>query len=210
MRKTNKKKAKFIVFEGIDGAGVETQAKLLIKYLRNRKKKVQMFDYPDYRNPIGKLIHEYLYKKYNFSVDIQFLLHLTDFIKDKEDINRCLKRGETIVSLRYFTSTLAYQGLKGFPVRKSLEIAKLLELPKPDLIVYLDIPVSISMKRKLKEKKNLDRNESDKILLSRVRKFYKNLVRNQVFGKWISLNGDQPIKDVFEKVLEVSGFKQFK
>lgn len=200
---SHRKKGKFIVFEGIDGAGVETQGKLLVKYLQSKKKKVWMLDYPDYKNPIGKLIHEYLHRKYNFSVDIQFLLHLTDFIKDKDDIIRRLNKGETIVSLRYFTSTLAYQGLKGFPIEKGLAVARLLNLPIPDLIIYLDISPDISIKRKLKEKRNLDRNESDKILLSKVRKFYKKLIRDHVFGRWVLLNGEEPIDDVFREVLKI-------
>ena len=207
MNKTEKRRGKFVVFEGIDGAGVETQGKLLVKYLRNKKEQVRILDYPDYKHPIGKLIRQYLHRKYDFSADIQFLLHLTDFLKDKESIIKYRQKGENIISLRYFTSTLAYQGLKGFPIKKGLEIAKILELPKPDLIIYLDIPPSISMRRKLKEKKNLDRNESDRILLSKVRKFYKTLIRDQVFGRWVSINGEKSIKDVFKAVLKILGLK---
>ena len=196
------KKGKFIVFEGIDGAGVETQGKLLISYLKRKKKEVEMLDYPDYKNPIGKLIYEFLYKKYNFPVDVQFLLHLTDFIKDKNRIHQYLKEGKTIVSLRYFTSTLAYQGFKGFSLRKAVEIADLIELPRPDLIIYLKIPAKLSIIRKHKEKKHLDRNESDRILLEKVGKFYDKLIKKQVFGKWVVIDGEKSIKDVFKEVLE--------
>ena len=207
MNKSKKRRGKFIVFEGIDGAGVETQGKLLTRYFKKQKEKVQMLDYPDYKHAIGKLIHQYLYKKYNFSADIQFLLHLADFLKDKENIVHYLRKGENIISLRYFTSTLAYQGLKGFPIKKGLEIAKLVSLPKPDLVIYLDISPETSMRRKRKEKRKLDRNESNKILLSKVRRFYKKLVKGQVFAKWVSIDGEESVKDVFQKVLRLSGLK---
>ena len=115
---------KFIVFEGIDGAGVETQGKLLCNYLRKQKRSVERLYYPDYEGPIGRLIHQYLHKQYEFSVDIQFLLYFTDFIKDREKINQWIGEGKIVICDRYFSSTLAYQGLRGFSIKKASFIMK--------------------------------------------------------------------------------------
>ncbi|PJB99648.1 MAG: dTMP kinase, partial [Candidatus Nealsonbacteria bacterium CG_4_9_14_0_8_um_filter_35_12] len=146
---------KLIVFEGIDGAGCETQVKLLFDYLKRQGKSVERLYYPDYEGPIGKLIHQYLHKQYEFSVDIQFLLYFTDFIKDREKINQWIGEGKIVICDRYFSSTLAYQGLRGFSIKKALELARRFKLPKPDLIIYLKVSPEVSMSRKYKEKKDL-------------------------------------------------------
>lgn len=201
--KKNLPPGKFVVFEGIDGAGDETQTKLLFNYLKKQKKSVKKLSYPDYQTPIGKLIHQYLYKKYNFSVETQFLLYLTDFIKDKENLKKWLKQGKIVISDRYFTSTIAYQGLKGFPIKKALKIAELLELPKPDLIIYLKISPQVSIQRKSKEKRILDRNEANKKLQSQLASFYEKLTKKQVFSRWVIIDGERPILEVFEKVKKI-------
>jgi len=197
----NPYRGKFIVIEGIDGAGGETQSTLLFNFFKKEKISVERLTYPDYEEPIGRLIHEFLHKKYEFSPSTQFLLYLADFLKDKERIKKLLKEGKIVISDRYFTSTLAYQCLRGFSPEKALKIAKLLELPRPDLIIYLKVSPGISMKRKYKEKRNLDRNEKDKKFLGQLVKLYREtLIKNSVFGKWVIINGEKPIKEVFEEI----------
>ena len=191
---------KFIVLEGIDGAGCETQTRLLFNYFRKQNKSVEKLYYPDYRNPIGKLIHQYLHKVYEFPADVQLLLYCADFLKDKDKINKWLKQGKIIICDRYFTSTLAYQGLRGVSVKKALEFAELFGLPKPNLIIYLKVKPEISIKRKYKEKKKLDRNEADKLFLTRVAKYYQKLIKRQIFGKWVVIDGEKSINKVTEQI----------
>lgn len=193
---------RFIVFEGIDGAGSETQAKLLFKHLQKKRKNVKKLDYPDYKRPIGRLIHQFLHEKYDFNVEVQSLLHLADFIKDKELITKWLKEGRIIICDRYFTSTITYQGLRNFPVDQLLKIANLFQIPRPDIVVYLEVSPGTSIKRKLKEKKNLDRNENNKKFLNEASKAYRNLVQNQIFAKWIVIDGRNSIKEVFQEVIK--------
>jgi len=195
-----KKGARFIVFEGIDGAGVEVQTKLLLNYLKRYKKNIERLYYPDYNGPIGKLIHEYLHNKYDFSVDVQFLLYFTDFFKDKEKIEEWLREDKTIICDRYFTSAIAYQGLRGFPIERALKFAKLFRLPEPDLIFFLKISPETSIKRKNKEKQNLDRNEADKKFLIKLAKFYERIIRKQIFSRWIVIDGEKSIDNVFKQI----------
>ena len=192
------KRGTFIVLEGIDGCGGETQSKKLVQYLRKKGKAVQLLSYPDYKGPIGKLIHEYLYKRHDFSKEVQLLLYFADFLKDNEKIQRWLAEGKTIISDRYFSSTIAYQCSSGFAVEKALQMSKLFDLPVPDLILYLDITPETSIKRKMKEKRGkLDRHEADKEFLSKLGKLYKQLIRKQIFTKWEVVNGEQSIEKVF-------------
>jgi len=192
---------KFIVVEGIDGAGGETQSSLLYNFFKKEKIPAEKLTYPDSKRPIGRLIHEFLHEKYEFSPESQFLLYLADFLKDKEKILRWLKRGKIVISDRYFTSTLAYQCQGAFLREKALKIAKLLELPRPDLVIYLKVSPQTSIKRKFKEKRNLDRFERNRKLLSQVAKFYeKTLIKKSIFSKWIIVDGEKAIKEVSEEI----------
>ena len=194
----------FIVFEGIDGCGGETQSKKLVSYLKKRGMAAQRLSYPDYKGPIGKLIHEYLYKRHDFSKEVQLLLYFADFLKDNEKIQRWLAEGKTIVSDRYFSSTIAYQCSSGFAVEKAVQMSTLFDLPVPDLILYLNITPETSIKRKMKEKRGkLDRHEADKKFLSDLVKLYKQLIQKQVFAKWVVVNGEQSIQKVSADVYEL-------
>ena len=195
-----KNRGKFIVLEGIDGAGVETHGKLLTDHLRGKNLEVKRVYYPDYEGPIGGMIHNYLHSRFDFSPEVQFLIYTADFVKDKERINKWLNEGKAVVSDRYFSSTIAYQGIQGFPLKKSLEMAKILELPKPDLIIYIDVSPKVSMERKLKEKNSLDRNESNEKLLKTVGSFYRKLAKNEIFTDWIVVDGEKTIEEVFENI----------
>jgi len=197
------RRGKFIVIEGIDGSGGETQSNLLIKFLKKRKIPVEKLIYPDYEGPIGELIHQFLHEKYDFPPEIQFFLYFTDFLKDKERIEKWKRQGKTIIADRYFTTTLAYQCQKGFPIKTALKIAKILELPEPDFVIYLKVSPQTSIKRKYQEKNNLDRHEADKKFLTKLTKFYDKLIQKQVFSRWFVVDGEKPIKNVFKQIQEI-------
>jgi len=190
---------KLIVIEAIDGGGTETQSKMLLDYLKNKNISAERICYPDYEQPIGKLIHEYLHRKFELSPAVQVLLHIADFTKDAVRIKQWLEEGKMVIADRYITTTIAYQGFR-FPVEKIINLADIFELPKPDAIVYLKISAETSIKRKLKEKDELDRNESNKEFLEQLGKFYLKLIEKNVFGKWVVVDGEKSKEEVFEEV----------
>jgi len=203
---------KLIVFEGLDGSGGETQTNNLISYLRSKGKEVMWITYPDYgpdkKNPskaIGKLIYDWLHKRTeDFDEKVQFLLYTTDMVKDIKRIQEALNSGKFVVADRYVTSTMAFQGLKGFPLDKALKYADLFGLIKPDVVIYLDISVDTSLQRKMKEKDgNLDRHEEDREFLDRLTRFYKNLIKDNVFGKWISVDAEKPKEEIFNEIKDI-------
>lgn len=197
-------KSKFIAIEGIDGSGKETQTKMLSDFLKKQGVNNKTFTYPDYKGIIGQIIHQYLYKKYNFSVDIQALFYFADFVKDNEKIEKYLKEGKTIISDRYFTSLLAHQCLRGLELNKALKLAQLFNLKKPDLIIFLDVSSKVSIERKSEEKNNkLDRNESNRKFLNDLSDFYNKLAKKNVFGKWVKVDGERSREEVFEDVKKV-------
>lgn len=52
----------FIVIEGIDGAGCETQARNLFHIFKKNQRSPILIKYPDYRRNIGQIIKEFLYQ----------------------------------------------------------------------------------------------------------------------------------------------------
>lgn len=205
--KKNPYAGQFIVFEGIEGAGGETQSELLFDFFKGERMRVKRLSYPDNKGPIGESIHQFLYRKYEFSPQAQFLLYFLDFLKDKEKIEKWQKEEEIIISDRYFTSTLAYQCAQGFPLEDAINIAQIFKLPKPDLIIYLKISPETGIQRKLKEKTNLDRHESNKQFIKRTANFYGKLIKDQIYSKWIVIDGERTIREVLEEIkLQLSAF----
>ncbi|MFH1445643.1 MAG: dTMP kinase [Nanoarchaeota archaeon] len=198
---------KLIVIEGIDGAGSETQSKLLLEFLRKQNIPAERVYYPDYGSPIGNFIHDYLHKKQDFSVEMQFLMYASDMVKDKEKINKWLEEGKTVICDRYFTSTLAYQCMHGFPINNALNFAEQFGIRKPDIIIFLDILPETSIERKKEEKKgDMDRNEENIELQLRISKEYKRLAEDNVLGKWFVVDGEKTKKEVFEEIKNILEF----
>lgn len=194
---------RFVVFEGIDGAGTEEQSRRLIRFLSSRKIPAVGLQYPGYHNPLGKFIHEYLHNEFDLSPEVQALVYAADMIGDRDTIRSLLNQGKYVIADRYFTSTLAYQGLRGVKTQSLLKLAELFNIPKPDLILFLKVSPETSMKRKQKEKTDLDRNESDKAFLEKVSLFYDELIREQVFSRWYVLDGEKSKEQVFEQVRRI-------
>lgn len=196
-------KGKFIVIEGIDGCGKGTQVKKLVSHLRKQKVRVKTLSYPDRQGPIGSLIDQYLHREYNFSKEVQFSLYFSDFLKDKERIRKWLREGRTIIADRYFLSTLAYQSIGGFPIKRGLETAKLFDLPKPDMIVFLDINPETSLSRKFGQKGMLDRHEADANFQKNLARVYRQLAKKKTLARWVTLDGEKSKEEIFNSIKKI-------
>lgn len=193
----------FIVIEGIDGCGGETQTRELVNALKGMGKDVFELSYPNAESPIGKVIYRYLKKEFDLPPDVQMALYEADMALDRDSILDALKKGKVIVANRYLFSTFAYQcSAKGVPHESVAGLAEILKLPKPDIVIYLDISPDTSLKRKFGEHSYLDRHEEDKELLSKVRESYKNLAKKGTFAKeWVIVDGESEIPKVSAEIL---------
>ncbi|MEM5778208.1 MAG: dTMP kinase [Candidatus Aenigmatarchaeota archaeon] len=197
-------KGKFIVIEGIDGAGCGTQTEILKEKLNAKlSKPVLHIRYPNYNNPIGETIHKFLHEELMLSADMQFFIYSLDMLKDMREIKNALSEGRIVLADRYFTSTLAYQCAQGFPLEKALKFAELFDFVKPDLIIYLKVSPEIAFKRKQKEKTSLDFFEKNLEFIKLVAKKYEELASKDVFGKWIVVNGEKSIEEVSKEIEKI-------
>lgn len=196
---------KFIVIEGIDGAGCGTQTEKLREKLNAKLPSPALFlKYPDYNDPLGESIHKFLYGRIALDVNTQFLLYALNMIKDMFMIKEALKNGRHVVADRYFTSTIVYQGIQGFSKKKALMFAELFEIIKPDLVVYLKASPELTIKRKAKEKEDLDRWEKDLDFQKKIAKGYDILIRENIFAnKWVVVDAEKSIEEVSENVWKI-------
>ncbi len=155
----NKFKGKFIVIDGIDGSGKATQAKLLIKRLKKEGHKTSTIDFPRYYdNFFGKMAGRYLSGEFGnadqVSPYLASILYALDRWESKDLIFNNLKKGKIVVCDRYASANMIHQGGKVKNNKKRIELIRwldemefdVLKIPKPDLIIFLDVPHAIEQK----------------------------------------------------------------
>ncbi|MDB5245500.1 MAG: tmk [Parcubacteria group bacterium] len=148
----------FIAIEGIDGVGKATQTKMLAEALRRDGKTCHTYDFPDYtNNTYGKLIGECLAGKRGDFVHmdprVAATLYMVDRFESSPRIREALARGEVVISDRYSASNKIHQGGKIKDEDERVELVEwfdhaeheILGNPRPDLTIYLDAPVSVSL-----------------------------------------------------------------
>lgn len=148
---------KLIVFEGTDGTGKSTQFALLTKRLQNENVPFRRLQFPQYLEPSSALIRMYLNGEFGENPnDVNAYAASTFYAVDRyASYQRVWKTdyaaGGLILSDRYTTSNAVHQGgkLEGsareefFSWLYDLEFNRM-GLPKPDLVLWLDMPVEIS------------------------------------------------------------------
>ena len=150
-------KGRLIVLEGTDGSGKATQARLLAEHLEREGVAFREIDFPRYGNPFAEPARLYLegaLGKHPGDVNAYAasVLYAVDrFASYKEDWGTAYEAGGLILANRYTTSNAVHQASK-LPEGEREEYLKWLfdleygrlELPEPDLVIYLDLPTDLS------------------------------------------------------------------
>ncbi|OGI70860.1 dTMP kinase, partial [Candidatus Nomurabacteria bacterium RIFCSPHIGHO2_02_FULL_37_45] len=153
------KKGKLIVIDGADGSGKTTQTNLLIKHLRKDGEKVRFIHFPRYKeNFFGKFIGHCLSEQYynwvNIHPKIASVMYAADRWESKEEIKDSIKEGYVVVMDRYISANQIHQGGKIANLKKRESFIKWLaemeykvfKIPKPNLTIYLSLPIEIVLK----------------------------------------------------------------
>ena len=192
----------FIVIEGIDGAGCETQGKNLIKMLTESGKKTSLIKYPDYEKNVGKIIREFLYQNKGLTAEQQFLLYSLQFLMDKKMIAE-KRKNEILIADRYFSTALCYQTLEGVDMTKAVNFANDFGIEKPDAVLYLNVDPDIAIKRKGGEDKEKNFREKDFEFIRKTHKQYQMLVEKQIWTKWINIDGNKGIEEITQSIFDI-------
>ncbi len=151
---------KLIVFEGIDGSGKSTQFKIMCSRFENEGIAFNRLTFPQYQEPSSALIKMYLNGDFGENPeDVNAYAASTFFAVDRYASYIKVWRahyhsGSMILTDRYTTSNALHQGSK-LPEDKRSDFFKwlyefefgLMELPKPDVVIYMDIPVENAIER---------------------------------------------------------------
>lgn len=218
-----------VVLEGLDGAGKSTQVKKLRTYLESLFGSLEYVHFPRYDAPVyGDLISRFLRGDFGSNESVHPQLVALLFAEDRHgaapQMRKTLAAGGHILLDRYVYSNIAYQCAK---LNDPDEAEKLrdwvfnteygdFELPKPDLNIFLDVPISF-VESKLKSARagqdreylegGQDIHEADIEFQKRVRAMYRR--QCELDPKFIRIDcsdeyGDMlPPGAIFAKVRDV-------
>lgn len=160
---------KIVVIEGTDGSGKQTQARLLKERLEQAGFKVYSTSFPNYSSDSSAAVRMYLNGKIkehaeDVSAKAASAFYAVDrYITYKREIEQIYKGGESVIVFdRWVESNIIHQGAKmiaNIPDEKERQqhlssFAKWLydleyldfEVPKPDITIYLNVPLDYTMK----------------------------------------------------------------
>lgn len=190
-------KGKIIVIEGTDCSGKETQTNLLVNILKERNIPFFKTSFPVYDTPTGKIIAgPFLGKKIisstyfdelpqNVEPKVASLYYAADRLYNIKPIEEAINEGKIVILDRYVGSNMAHQGCKLNSKEKRIEMYNWLEkleyeflnLPKPDVTLFLYMPYEKSLELKLNREEALDEVEKDKEHLIKAERTYKELAQ---------------------------------
>lgn len=194
-------KGKLITIEGTDCSGKETQTNLLIKKLREEGYQVQNFSFPNYNSPTGRIIGGPYLGKEGFDkcyfeegstkVDpkVASLYYAADRKYNIDKINFLLDQGYNVILDRYIYSNMAHQGGKIIDKNERNDMYNwldklefdLMELPKPDLTIFLHMPTEVAEELKSHRHEKADGHEKDKNHLKQAETAYIELAKKYNF-----------------------------
>ena len=202
--------AKFITFEGIDGCGKSTQARLLLEYMNNSGMETILVREPGGTN-ISESIREILLHSSSSQMGDRtesLLMTASRALLTQEVIVPNIDKGKFVIADRYSDSTLAYQG-----GGRNLDIEWLIELNNyatftllPDITFFVDIRPEEALRRLDSVK---DRIEGEGIeFQTLVRKTYQ-ILAEKFNDRYVIIDGYAEKGDIHKKVLNEMKRRKF-
>lgn len=183
-----------IVVEGLDGAGKSTQVKMLKAYLEKMGPKLSYIHFPRYDSPVyGDLISSFLRGDFGGNDEVHPQLVALLYAEDRHgaapEMKKFLQEGGNMLLDRYVYSNIAYQCSKAKSGEEKERLRKWIldteygdfGLPRPDLNIFLDVPIGFVESRLEAGREGADRtylhggrdiHEADIAFQKRVRETY--------------------------------------
>ena len=218
-----------IVLEGLDGAGKSTQVRKLREYLTERCGGVEYIHFPRYEAPVyGELISRFLRGEFGSNGEVHPQLVALLFAEDRHGagpgIKKALREGKTVLLDRYVYSNIAYQCAKLADKEAQRNLREWIfnteygefDLPRPELNLYLDVPIDFVEKSLTHQRQGGDRaylegekdiHEADLEFQRKVRSIYLEETRRDSSFLRIDCSDDKgamlPPDDIFARIREI-------
>jgi len=214
---------KLIILEGIDGSGKSTNYKMLCDNMSREGVNFHNIVFPRYDNESSALIRMYLNGKFGSHPDdvnaytASVFFAADRFASYKEDWEELYKNGTLILADRYTTSNVVHQGAKlpksalpeFFDWLYDLEFKKMC-LPVPDLVIYLDVDLELSLSRMARRQEDTntsaDIHEKDKEYLQKcidTAKFACEYLGWEVVKSRNDDGSERPLSDINNEILQL-------
>jgi dTMP kinase len=201
--------ARFIVLEGLDGAGTTTQAAKLQAHCTRHGTASFLTNEPT-SDPVGAFIRRLLTGQerapdgsvYRPGENVMGLLFAADRLAHSRAIDSRLSAGEHVICDRYVFSSMAYQTLDA-----SVSAEWVVDVNQgcavPDLTIFLSVPVDVCLQR-LSARKGTAAIYETRALLETIAKNYQKLLPRYEahFGPVVELDGTRSVDDVHAAVIE--------
>ena len=210
---------RLIVFEGTDGSGKATQSRLLCEHLRRENMPYKNINFPRYGQPSAAMVQEYLDGRLgshpgDVNAYAASLVYAMDrYASYKQDWGPFYEAGGLVIADRYTTSNAVHQASKLPEGERKAFLDwlfdteyRLLELPKPDLVIYLDMPTEITEKmmrrREAATGTHADIHEQDEAYLKSCRDAAREIVRDCGWTVICCARDDEPrtVEDIHDEV----------
>jgi len=213
--------SKVLCLEALDGGGKTTQARLIENYIKEKNLKYAYLHFPHINdNEAGTIIAAYLRGEYGNIQDVDPRFVASIFALNRflflPKLNKLIYENDLLLIDRYVFSSMAYEGAKFDNNTQSSIIQDwineyefgFLELPYPDLTIFLDVPTE-NIQQRLRDdvvirkdrsylQNRSDIHETNIEYLEKVRTNYLKLNAYQNF-KVIEYVDGQSAEQTFEK-----------
>ena len=201
--------ARFIVFEGLDGAGTTTQATWLQALLTRNGTPGFLTNEPT-PEPIGAFIRRLLSRSektregapYRPNERAMGLLFAADRLAHSDVIEAHLARGEHVVCDRYLLSSMAYQTLdSAITAEWVIDVNR--GSTTPGLTLFLAVPVDVCLARIRVRAEEASIYET-RALLESISANYERMLPlyEKQFGRVVRIDGNQSVDDVHVAVVK--------
>ncbi|WP_437230788.1 dTMP kinase [Planctomicrobium sp. SH661] len=218
--------APLVVLEGIDGSGKGTQAALLHSRFKESGRPAQLLSFPRYQSTFfGHRIGEFLNGDFGTLDQLDpflvSLLYAGDRFESRDTLHQARQGQDVVVLDRYVPSNIAHQSAKKsgearVQLQQWIEQIEygIYQMPRPDLVVLLDLPVEVSQQLILMKQRRsyteqaTDLQEADVDYLDHVRNVYLHLARSSPGWKIVSVTDGDRIRTIEEISEEIWGIVQ--
>jgi dTMP kinase len=207
----DKRAGRFIVLEGIDGAGTTTQTARLVDRLRSETKTAVRVTREPSDGPIGALVRQILTGRLVIpggrapawtTMALLFAADRMDHVES--EIEPILSQGGVVVSDRYDASSLAYQSVSsGRGGEKAVEWIRQLNkhAQRPDLTIVVDLPSEIAAARRETRGEAAQLYEQNEVQRA-LAVFYRDLARHMPEDRIVIIDGRGTIEEVHGRIYE--------